>query len=201
MKIYLIESEEGRRRDISHIRESMPQRYRNAQTYRHETDRLLCLGGAILMTEKVGIRNEAELDFNVYGKPFARGYPEFNLSHSGNVCVLAAGDAALGVDIEVINDSNLSVAGSVFSPEELEWMKEAPTVRFHRLWTMKESLLKAYGSGIDDDLPSVSVMPFVYGKPLSYKGRLWYAKDMPYGNYRICLCMAAPIDELTAEIL
>ena len=199
MKIYLIESEEVRRRDISLIREAMPQRYRKAQRYRRETDRLLCLGGAILMYEKAGIKNEAELDFNEYGKPFAVGYPEFSLSHSGNVCVLAVGDAPLGVDIEIIDDRNLSVAGSVFSPEELEWMKEAPAVRFHRLWTMKESLLKAYGSGIDDDLPSLSVLPFAYGKPLSYKGRMWYAKDMPYGNYRICLCMAAPIDELTTE--
>ena len=76
-------------------RHIMPKRFARANAYKQEKDRLLCLGGAILMADIVGITNESDICFNSSGKSFANGFPEFNISHSGDVCVLAIGDLLL----------------------------------------------------------------------------------------------------------
>ena len=36
------------------------------------------------MADIVGITNESDICFNSSGKPFANGFPEFNISHSGD---------------------------------------------------------------------------------------------------------------------
>ena len=89
MKVFFITIEDVIKYDISHIKHMMPKRYDKANAYKQEKDRLLCLGGTILMADIVGITNESDICFNSSGKPFANGFPEFNISHSGDVCVLA----------------------------------------------------------------------------------------------------------------
>ena len=145
MEVFYIKTEEVRNCDISRIKHIMPKRFAKANAYKQEKDRLLCLGGAILMADIVGITNESDICFNSSGKPFANGFPEFNISHSGDVCVLAVGDGQVGIDIEKADCENLTIAENVFSDKEYEWMCPDPVVRFHRLWTLKESLLKAAG--------------------------------------------------------
>ncbi len=97
MKVFFITIEDVIKYDISHIKHMMPKRFDRANTYKQEKDRLLCLGGAILMADIVGITNESDICFNSSGKPFANGFPEFNISHSGDVCVLAVGDGQVGI--------------------------------------------------------------------------------------------------------
>ena len=176
MKVYYITVEDVAKYNISRIKQIMPTRFAKAQAYKHEKDRLLCLGGSILMADIVGITNESDICFNSSGKPFANGFPEFNISHSGDVCVLAVGDEPVGIDIEKADCDNLTIAENVFSDKEYEWMCPDPVVRFHRLWTLKESLLKAAGTGLVDDMKSVDIFPFTAGAPVTYGNTVWYAK-------------------------
>ena len=41
------------------------------------------------------------------------------MSHSGEWCILSKWDSEIGVDIERIDDKNLTVAPAVFTPREL----------------------------------------------------------------------------------
>ena len=112
------------------------------------------------MADIVGIKNESDLRSNSFGKPFAPGFPEFSISHSGDACVLATGDKPIGIDIEKIDCKNLTIAKQVFSDKEYERTRPDTIVRFHRLRTLKESLLKAVGTGLVDDMKNVDVMSF-----------------------------------------
>ncbi len=78
----------------------------------------------------------------------------FNVSHSGGLAVFAiARGGQVGVDVEEFHEINdLEATASVFlSPDELSQFKEIPggrkLDRFFDLWTSKEAILKAYGTG------------------------------------------------------
>ena len=93
-----------------------------------------------------------------HGKPFlvADGKPSpltFNVSHSADRALVAIGNTAIGVDIECLErDGDLDlIAKGVFTAVEqaaLEATSGAGRVAlFFRLWTVKEALIKARGSG------------------------------------------------------
>ena len=196
MEVFYIKTEDVRNCDISRIKHIMPKRFAKANAYKQEKDRLLCLGGAILMADIVGITNESDICFNSSGKPFANGFPEFNISHSGDVCVLAVGDEPVGIDIEKADCENLTIAENVFSDKEYEWMCPDPVVRFHRLWTLKESLLKAAGTGLVDDMKSVDIFPFTAGAPVTYGNTVWYASETRFKDCFISVCSSGPVGDV-----
>ena len=94
-----------------------------------------------------------------HGKPFAlvagRAAPiSFNVSHSGACGLIAfASHGRLGVDVEVHREGRDfdGIAERVFGAEERAAVAAAggrAKVRlFYRLWAMKESLIKALGTG------------------------------------------------------
>jgi len=91
---------------------------------------------------------------NAWGKPAAiapAAGPAFNLSHSGDCIAIAVSDTEIGIDIERLRPMHHAddVARHVFHPEELRWLARQPDAlrAFLRLWTLKESLLKAVGTG------------------------------------------------------
>jgi len=91
---------------------------------------------------------------NTWGKPAVATpavAPAFNLTHGGEAIAVAVCDADVGVDIERVRPLAHvdEVARHVFHPRELAWLDEQPgrMPAFFRLWTLKEALLKAAGTG------------------------------------------------------
>jgi 4'-phosphopantetheinyl transferase len=86
--------------------------------------------------------------------PFDASGLVFNLAHTRGLVVLAVARAAtLGIDAEVHDEKvPLEVARRFFSPVEVAGLESLPEDaqprRFLRLWTLKESYLKAVGTGI-----------------------------------------------------
>lgn len=100
------------------------------------------------------------------------GYPEpppgfdFNVSHTrGMVAIaLASGDhgARIGIDVEATSRPwEPALPARFFSPDEIAALEQlAPEQRqqrFYRLWTLKESFLKARGDGLATPLDSFTV--------------------------------------------
>ena len=196
MPVYAISAETVRQLDQTHLLRRMPERMRRAEKYRFERDRLLCIGGGLLMRHVVGIRNESEIRHGRYGKPFAPGYPAFNISHSGDWCILVKGDSEIGADIEKIDENNLTAASTVYTPRELAWMNEDPLERFYQLWTWKESLIKALGTGMSLEPKTFEVLPFIEDQPLWMHGQSWYAASDSVPGYRFSVCASAPLGSL-----
>ena len=194
--VYAIHIDTVRRTNWTPLQQSMPARMEKARRYRFERDRLLCVGAGLLMRRVPGIHDESGLRPGRFGKPRAPGYPAFSLSHSGDWCVLAMHKDDIGVDIEKIDEQHLSVAPAVFTPGEQDWMHENPLERFHILWTLKESLMKATGLGLALPPDSFEVLPFLAGHPVSLQGRTWYAASGKVPGYRFSVCGQAPIGAL-----
>jgi len=85
----------------------------------------------------------------------------FNLSHSGDAVAVAVSKYPVGVDIEHIkqNFNFNEIIRSYFSSKERKLITDSPElpIQFFRLWTRKESLLKATGEGISDALSQIEV--------------------------------------------
>lgn len=96
-----------------------------------------------------------------------RGF-EFNLTHTEGLTALAVTrDAALGVDAEnVTGDTSLDVARHYFTPAEVAALEDLDggqrQMRFYELWTLKESWLKATGSGLSTALDRIA-FDFAHG--------------------------------------
>ncbi|MBL8113616.1 MAG: 4'-phosphopantetheinyl transferase superfamily protein [Acidobacteria bacterium] len=99
-----------------------------------------------------------------HGKPALPGGPEFNVSHSGDAVLIGVVDGIpIGVDVERVREKpNLDgIARRFFSAPEAAYLEslapEARTNAFYRLWTLKEALVKAIGTGIAGNLSQTEV--------------------------------------------
>ena len=103
-----------------------------------------------------------------HGKPYlclrdGETAPAFSLTHSrGLVACVVASEGAVGIDVEPVNGSidATRLAKELFSAGEVESLQrcsiaERPS-RFCELWTLKEALFKAVGTGLRSELSAVS---------------------------------------------
>ncbi len=95
------------------------------------------------------------LEGKPFGKPAVVGGPAFNLSHSeAHLLIGIAPEGRLGIDVEVARQvaDVMNLARDCCSAQEtLGLLKLDPPDRslaFLRIWTLKESLLKAIGTGL-----------------------------------------------------
>jgi len=200
MELTSITIEEAEKVSENYCREHFPGRFERALQYRFREDRLRCIGAGLLLTKVLGIREE-ELAKGTYGKLFLPGSPVgFNLSHSGDLVVLATGEGNVGVDIEKYFPRHLNLAKKVYTPEEIKWMEEDPEERFFRLWSMKESVMKALGRGLSLAPESFSVLPAIEGTPVSVDGKLLYLQEVPVEGYALAICSDSPFAEKTLKL-
>jgi 4'-phosphopantetheinyl transferase len=113
---------------------------------------------------------EVVFEIGSKGKPHVRyqldsDWIEFNLAHSSYTCLFGfTRKNPLGVDIEKI--SSLPAANNLarrfFHPVEIDYLEGLPSSEhlkaFYRIWTLKEAVLKAEGSGLHTPLSDVQVL-------------------------------------------
>ena len=131
-----------------------PQRRKQLLSFRFEADKKRCAAAGLLLWNHIykGHPENFTVSYNEKGKPTVQDAPFFNLSHSGNFVMLAVSDTPVGCDIEQLHKAILT--HHVFHPNELTKLSSVPegetrNREFLRLWTAKEALLKAIGTGID----------------------------------------------------
>lgn len=105
-----------------------------------------------LMLEREYDITEYSIGRTSHGKPFLQSHPHIriNLSHCKGMAVCAAGDAALGVDCEGVRGLREGVVRRVCTSAEADMLRcsLSPDLDFTRLWTLKESFVKAVGRGV-----------------------------------------------------
>ncbi len=114
----------------------------------------------VSLAERLGCSGERlSFGFLEHGKPYARLADRsvdiaFNVSHSGGHGLIAITDkASVGVDVEErAPQRDLDGIGSlVYGPREQRFLGNASDREkvqiFYRLWSMKEALIKALGTG------------------------------------------------------
>lgn len=102
-----------------------------------------------------------QLDYHFNKKPYLSSHPwlYFNVSHSEDFAVIAISLKKVGIDIEYIakDFTFTNVLPDVFDNNEVLAIQKAVDIKhtFYKLWTRKEALVKALGTGIDDDFKNI----------------------------------------------
>ena len=110
------------------------------------------------------------------GRPIHPMIDDFSISHSGTFVVLAVAPTGsgirLGVDIEIIGSQWRIAAGVAMSVGERRriHLSGEPEREFFRMWTFKEAVLKADGSGFA--VPPSAVNTCVPSTVVG--GRMWF---------------------------
>lgn len=105
------------------------------------------------------ILNEMEISKN--GKPVIPSFSgDFNISHSENLIALIVSDKrGVGIDIEKIRAVNPAGFTNYFSHEEWQQIIHSPEKEnsLLRIWTIKESILKARSTGFTDGVEKLHI--------------------------------------------
>lgn len=131
----------------------------------------------------------------VHGKPYLVDAKDlhFNLSHSGDYVAAVFADCEAGIDVERIREAKPKVADRFFAEDECAHLQtqlmahgtgEKFDWEFIKLWTRKESYIKAVGEGMHLPLASFSVLSdTVAGDELYYLKTWDYPKE-----YALSVC-------------
>ncbi len=138
----------------SMLPEVSPQRREQALRYRHTMGRFCCLKSWMMLKEVFNVqctmynvqRTLGDFQYNEYGKPYITGGPCFSISHCKEGIAVAVSDEPVGIDIEGIRHADEELIRRVMNPAEQEQIRSDRD--FTRLWTQKEAVVKAIGTGI-----------------------------------------------------
>jgi 4'-phosphopantetheinyl transferase len=136
-----------------------------------------------------------------HGKPVLPGGPGFSLTHAGDlvgVAVHAGGD--VGLDVEQVRElADLpAMVAHVCSPQE----SAADAETFFTLWTRKEALLKAVGTGLATPMSAITLGP---AGILDWTGEdaphdpLWLADLRPAAGYHAAVAGTGARPEIIEE--
>lgn len=136
--------------ELEYIKEHIPRRYNDSVKFLSEDARNSSLLAGILIYNNLGI-GEDKLKYNSLGKPYIENGLYFNVSHSKEYIVFAKSKEKIGIDIELIDENNMSILDYVFDINEKEYVvkgnDELTSIeRLTKLWTIKESVFKASGT-------------------------------------------------------
>lgn len=187
-----------------------PYRQQKIALLRHRKDKNRSLGAGLLLDRGLAVyglqERSVEYEIGEWGKPALKYHPEicFSLSHSGDYAVCTIGDRPVGNDIERVKEGRLKVADRFFAKEELAWLyaaggEEEKTVRMFRLWTMKESFLKAIGRGMSLSLGDFAIhMDEESGRARvrhSFDAKYYYMKEyQEIDGYCVAVCCQESAD-------
>ena len=161
--------------------------------------RSLCAGLALTACLcRSGLPTDTPIVRDEHGKPRLLRYPQwhFNLSHSGRYGICALSEASVGVDIQEYRPARVeTLANRYFTADESEYlMSLCPEKRhgmFYRLWTAKESVLKAKGVGLGGGLSQV---PILCGKTLKAPTP-WQLREYILPDHVVAVCGTEPFPE------
>lgn len=128
-------------------------------------------------------------------KPYMKGKPNFNISHSGEKVLVGFSDEnEIGVDVEYKQAVDVSAFASYFHAEEIEFLERnnQSLGAFYKIWTRKEALLKAIGIGLLNGLDGVNVLP----DEVDHDGS-WQLQEIEVDrDYCACICADGKIEDV-----
>lgn len=156
-------------RQYRHWLSLLPEFRRNkALGYRRYEDSLRCVIAYLLLWRALEEETDStlpppEFRYNENGKPYLKyatktlTKPFFNLSHTDDFVACALSEQEIGVDVQRKIDWSPELAHHICTAFELRlfekssWSDEDKSLQLTQLWTLKESYLKAIGTGLAEE--------------------------------------------------
>ncbi|NLK45917.1 MAG: 4'-phosphopantetheinyl transferase superfamily protein [Treponema sp.] len=140
------------------------ERQNRSLAFAHQENKARSLGAGLLLDEALRrtfpeVPLPAEIIRSKTSAPFVRNFPEIyiSISHAGKYAVAGVSSLPIGVDTETIRKCPIGFCRRFFTPDELEAIlaqkdDDSMNLTFSKLWTRKESYIKAIGKGLSQPL-------------------------------------------------
>jgi 4'-phosphopantetheinyl transferase len=153
--------------DISSFLDNFPSTFKHKnERFRRTGDRINHLVAALAirsMLNSLHIHHETQdFQYDAFGRPSLNFGGDFNISHSdGIVCCAVTTNGRVGIDVEKISSIEFESLTNAISCKELQCIKASadPLRSFYKLWTIKESALKADGRGLSISPLDLQITP------------------------------------------
>lgn len=165
---------------------------------RRKEDRERSLAGRLLLQHAIMNLNISKdaictIEWDKFKKPFIKSmYPfQFYISHSGQCVVCALTSGRVGVDIEKMDYRiDINDFADVFSQKELDFIYagSTPYRQFYKLWTLKECVLKAQGTGFLTSPIEVLTLE----NPVRISGDCFYTHHTFMNDYSLSVAASIP---------
>lgn len=140
-----------------------------------------------------------EYHLNECGKPVSDD-KYFNISHSHGCVAFVKDDVPIGIDVEKIRDVEIEMVNYISNEEEKNYIHDNES--FYEIWTNKEALVKAKGTGIKTKPRDIIGLP-INDKRI-FDGDIYFNKTIRYEDYIITVSRKKDIDfdlEIIKEII
>lgn len=159
------------------------------RNYKNKDDKIRALVAGLMTRQVLGNLYYTNISYGAHGKPIISGCDNihFNISHSGNHVILGVSETIIGVDIEFISSPSKLVAKKCFTDAEFQWFESVDDITaFYKLWTGKESVIKAFGEGFHMNPNSFDILPIENG-PHTINEVTWSMYWETLDEYQICV--------------
>ena len=171
MEYYLFDVNALTGREDEALARLSPGRREKARRLRRGPSRLLSIGAGLLIARFFPGKEPL---IAPGGKPYIPGGPEFSLSHSGTLAVIALADVPVGADAEKDRP-----VGEAVRLRALTGAERTDSRDFLFFWTRKEAALKCLGTGVDRALDSLDVR----ADSAELDGRTIFLHTARFGSY------------------
>jgi 4'-phosphopantetheinyl transferase len=165
--------------------------------YKNFSDRRLSLFGKLIVKNYFVRKSVTIQEFFLRenGKPYIEnGF--FNISHTRTIAAAAFCDGEIGLDIECVHrKSNIDAIAQRFCREESDYIANSADRQrdFFYIWTRKESLLKAKGTGISEKLSRHNCIHDTINDTAN--NTLWHLESFSLNNdYLGAVCTQTAVD-------
>lgn len=205
LRMYILDTEEFADMDYYQkcYNSLSARRQEKADSFRFPADKKLSVGAGLLLDrglKEYGLReSEVRIGLGGNGKPYLLDYPEihYNLAHSGNMVLAAFAKTEVGCDIEQVKTANLKVAKRFFCADEYAYIASQEegeqALAFCRIWTLKESFLKATGMGMKLPLDSFAFQLCGGSREVTvrqdYDRNRYQFLEYGFGIYHAAICL------------
>ncbi|MFD1260466.1 4'-phosphopantetheinyl transferase family protein [Entomomonas asaccharolytica] len=146
-----------------------------------------------------------DISYNHYQKPIIDSMQGgFNISHSNSWVVCAYNDqGAIGVDIEKKVPINIHEYKEALTNSEYYSFINNKKLDFFQLWTLKEAIMKAEGSGFFLSPSSFEIpFPFINHSQINIKENNWYLYSQNFQDqYMLSIASAHNTEHETVVIV
>lgn len=186
VNVYMMSTDEARCVSENYCKKNFPKRYEKAIKLNHKNDTLRSIAAGCLITSVLSLR-ESELKTGSHGKLYdLSDNVFFNVSHSGEYAAVVSAKGKVGLDIEYIKKRNFELARKICTDDEYKWVSADSEKRFYKMWTLKESVMKAVGTGFTVSPKSFSVLPYISDRDtISFGDDIFYVGCKRFDNYYI----------------
>lgn len=175
-------------------------------------DKRLSLAAGLLLVKALGDMGTEDYSvvYGKNGKPYLKDKDiYFNLSHSEEAVMCAVSPCEIGCDTEKVTEIDLEIAKRFFYNKEYEMIISGRTDAeqqdmFFRLWTLKESFMKATGLGMELPLDSFGIEITADGISVRQnigKEKYYFKEYNLSDGYKYAVCSLLPHFENEAELV